>query len=367
MEQLKNEIINLTRPYLPKQEGKVFFKAFAAINESDSGIYAKTLHGDHSGRNLVMSRGIVIDTEHGHHQVLYEHNHKMENGHLYKTILGRAFDDLSVEELKNIRDAVADNIKKEKVFPALITEGYDEDLGDEEHNFFSVKFNKPLDEEQVSTADAHECETINNEKGEFVFMDYDDAIGFAYDNTINFETRNNVRRIVVDNNNVYFNVTFESDDKRLEDLAEQHHGGVDFTSDGTPLAIAGFTNLNDARAYIAAVRNILTAENTVKMRTDISGADILKAERAAKDAIRERIVSPDIKTFSDKHREILSHYISMFSKDSSTEELLRRVFDSVVNDGEVIVKPEKWKTDTWRELFDFANGREREAGHGLRI
>lgn len=344
---LINKISELVRPFLPEQKGQVFFKAFAAIEESEVGKHAKNVYGNKPGNNLVISRGVIIDTEYGNHQVLYEHSHRTATNSTYKTILGRPFSELSEKELNNIHSALSDNIVKNKVFPALINENYDEEIGEEDHTYFSVKFDKPFDEEQISTADAHECETINPEKGEYLFMEYDDAIGFAFDNTINLESRNNIRRVVVDDKNIYFNVTIETDDTRLEDLADRHNGGVDFTNNGTPLVIAGFTVLADARAYLAEVRKLVESD--------------------AKQAIHDRIVTPSARRFTPEQIQTMNRYSSMFAKESSAEETFKRLFDSVSQEKDVLGKPEKWKSATLSELSDIAHGKTFERQQELKI
>lgn len=256
-------IEQLVKPYLPQEKGLTFFHAIASIEESPQGKEARALYGDISHRNAY-SLGVLIDTQHGNHQVQYNHSHRMENGYVYNTILGRPLKELSKEELDNIYKNLAEKVEAKKVYPAVIREDYDADIGDEDHNYFAVVFDKPFDVEQESAADRHECETINQDKSEYIFMDYDNAIGFAAANARLLESRGNLRREIGDDERPYFCVTFESCDKRLESLAKKYNGGIDYSSAGTPLAMAVFLTVKDARAYRMEAGEILSlGGNTV--------------------------------------------------------------------------------------------------------
>ena len=278
-----NKIEQLLQPFLPQEKGQTFFHAVANIEESQRGKETRMVYGDNSHRD-VYSLGVLIDTEHDNHQVLYKHSHKMENGFIYNTILGRPLKELSQPEIDGIYNNLLDKVESKKVFPAVIKEDYDEEIGDEEHNYFSVSFNKPYDEEQESVADRHECETINPDKSEYIFMDFDDAIGFAADNARILEKRGNIRREISEDERPYFYVTFETDNKQLNDIARKHNGEVDFSKLGTPLAMAGFLTVKNARAYRNEAKEILSLEsNTVNnplvkiLSGDITQKEVQKA------------------------------------------------------------------------------------------
>lgn len=278
-----DRIEQLLKPYLPQEKGQTFFRAVANIEESQRGKETREAYGDTSHKN-VYSLGVLMDTEHGNHQVLYNHSHKMENGYMYNTILGRPLNELSKKELDDLHKNLSEKVETNKVYPAVIRKDYDENIGDEDHSYFAVVFNKPFDEEQEEMADHNECETINPDKSEYIFMDYDDAIRFASDNARALEYRGNLRREIGDDERPYFYVTFESDDKRLDTIAQKHNGGVDYTSLGTPLAMAGFLTVRDARAYRNEAREILSlGSNTVNnplskvLSGDITHEEIEKA------------------------------------------------------------------------------------------
>ena len=366
MKELIDKLSDLLHPYLPKEKGQVFFKAVASIEEIERGKQAHSLYDDKSHNGQVMSLGIIYDTEHGNHRVLYEHSHRMENGYNFSTVLGREWSDLSEQELKNICDAVSSNIEKGKVFPALITAGYDENIGTEDHAYLSVVFDYTFDEEQESMADRHECETINPDKSEYIFMDYDDAIGFAYDNSHVLETRGNFRRETSLDERPFFIVTFETADERLNAIAQKYNGDIDFTKLGTPLAIAGFNTVRDARAYRDEAKALLAVDKTVKVRSDIPENDIRNAEYQAKQVIHDRIVSTSARSFTPDQVNTLNHYRGMFSGDSSSEEIFRQLFDDVIKKDDISSKPDQWKKDTWDELTDIAKGITHESAQGLK-
>lgn len=94
----------------------------------------------------------------------------------------------------------------------------------------------------------------------------------------------------------------------------------------------------------------------IKVRTDLPKSDIWSAERNAKQVIRDRIVTPFARRFNSEQIDVLNHYRAMYSKDTSTGELFKRLFDSVVKENIVASKPEKWKTDAWNELSDISQG-----------
>ena len=278
-----DRIEQLLKPYLPQEKGQTFFRAVANIEESQRGKETREAYGDTSHKN-VYSLGVLMDTEHGNHQVLYNHSHKMENGYMYNTILGRPLNELSKKELDDLHKNLSEKVETNKVYPAVIREDYDEGIGDEDHSYFAVVFNKPFDEEQEEMADHNECETINPDKSEYIFMDYDNAVRFASDNARALEYRGNLRREIGDDERPYFYVTFESNDKRLDAIAQKHNGGVDYTSLGTPLAMAGFLTVRDARAYRNEAREILSlGSNTVNnplskvLSGDITHEEVEKA------------------------------------------------------------------------------------------
>lgn len=93
--------------------------------------------------------------------------------------------------------------------------------------------------------------------------------------------------------------------------------------------------------------------------------DFKQAEAAAKQAIRERITNSWQRAFSPEQRFNLGYYAGLFS-DVIPSELFRHLYEDVIKDPEVARKPEKWQTDTLKELNDLAKGFTREQDQGLK-
>lgn len=94
--------------------------------------------------------------------------------------------------------------------------------------------------------------------------------------------------------------------------------------------------------------------------------DLQTAEIKAKLAIRERIINSWQRSFTQNQRIDLGYYVGM-SSDVIPSELFRQLYEEVIKDPDVARKPEKWQTDTLRELNDLAEGITREQGQGLKL
>ena len=94
--------------------------------------------------------------------------------------------------------------------------------------------------------------------------------------------------------------------------------------------------------------------------------DLQTAEVKAKQAIRERITSPWQRSFSQNQRFDLGYYVGL-SSDIVPSELFRHLYEDVINEPDVARKPEKWKTDTLKELNNLAEGITREESRGLHL
>lgn len=103
----------------------------------------------------------------------------------------------------------------------------------------------------------------------------------------------------------------------------------------------------------------------IHIRKDIPESEIRSAEYAAKTAVHDRIVTPSARRFTSEQIDVLEHYRSMFTTDTDTKELFTRLYDFVIKDADVARKPEKWQTDTLRELNDLAEGIIRDEARGL--
>lgn len=114
-------------------------------------------------------------------------------------------------------------------------------------------------------------------------------------------------------------------------------------------------------------RMILGQKSCVKIRQDLPEFEIRSAESAAKQAIHDRIVMPSARRFTTEQVGALTHYRAMFTEDTPTAELFTRLFENAIKDPDVARKPEKWQTDTLRELNDLAEGITREERQELKV
>lgn len=110
----------------------------------------------------------------------------------------------------------------------------------------------------------------------------------------------------------------------------------------------------------------LEQKNRIELRTDISPKDLHDARHAAMRAVHDRIITPSARFFTSDQVGILKHYRSMFSTDTDTKEVFACIHEYVCRQEDVACKPEKWVSDTLRELNDLAEGITREQSQGLR-
>lgn len=86
----------------------------------------------------------------------------------------------------------------------------------------------------------------------------------------------------------------------------------------------------------------------------------------AKRAIEERIINPSARSFTDSQVKTLNRYHEVVTPDTPAGEVFRDLLQEVAQDPYVARKPEKWVTDTAKELDGLAEGITRDQGQGLR-
>ena len=126
------------------------------------------------------------------------------------------------------------------------------------------------------------------------------------------------------------------------------------------------------------VTKILDNANSVNALTKaVHDEHVAHLEQGAKQAIRDRIVTPSARRFTPEQIEILKRYLMVIPQNSTSksvnetltqhnEVMFSRLFNEVIQEPEVTGKPEKWKTDTLKELKEMANGNNREQEQGLK-
>ena len=86
----------------------------------------------------------------------------------------------------------------------------------------------------------------------------------------------------------------------------------------------------------------------------------------AKRAIEERIINPSARSFTDSQVKTLNRYHEVVTPDTPADEVFRELLNEVAQDPYVARKPEKWVTDTAKELDGIAEGVTREQDQGLK-
>ena len=138
---------------------------------------------------------------------------------------------------------------------------------------------------------------------------------------------------------------------------------VDYEND--ELLIGGVNEAgNDISAY--NMGEILdNTDNVNALKKAIHEAHINHLEQEAKLAIHDRIVTPSARRFTSDQVEVLNRYHQVAAQDKPAGEVFKELLQEVFQEPDVARKPEKWVTDTAKELDDLAKGITREESRGL--
>ena len=82
-------------------------------------------------------------------------------------------------------------------------------------------------------------------------------------------------------------------------------------------------------------------------------------------AIKERIINPTMRTFTDDAIQKIRNFASLFDNDDEKLQKIKTIKEEVCADPMVLRKPEKWFTDAARELDDLVDGITRGESRGL--
>lgn len=110
-------------------------------------------------------------------------------------------------------------------------------------------------------------------------------------------------------------------------------------------------NVNDAGALEKAVHE----------------AHVKHLEQDAKQTIHDRIVTPSARRFTPDQVETLNRYHQVAAPDKPAGEVFKELLDEVSQEPDVSRKPEKWVTDTLKELNGIAEGIIREESRGIHL
>lgn len=94
-------------------------------------------------------------------------------------------------------------------------------------------------------------------------------------------------------------------------------------------------------------------------------AHVKNLEQDAKQAIHDRIVTPSARRFTSDQVEVLNRYHQVAAQDKPAGEVFKELLQEVSQEPDVARKPEKWVTDTAKELDDLAKGITRDQVRGL--
>lgn len=129
-------------------------------------------------------------------------------------------------------------------------------------------------------------------------------------------------------------------------------GGVSHSSDEDcihNLALC-LENINDAEALGKAVHEV----------------HVKHLEQDTKQAIHDRIVTPSARRFTPEQVNTLNRYHQVAAPDKPAGEVFKELLHEVAQEPDVSRKPEKWVTDTAKELNDLAQGITREEQQQLK-
>ena len=162
----------------------------------------------------------------------------------------------------------------------------------------------------------------------------------------------------------------------LDDTVDLHYHKTPY-QDADLRNVREIFHLKDKRFSIQGVgdvTNIVVANksgnyvNIVDL-TDMSSRVLLRKilRQEAKQAIHDRIVSPSARSFTSDQLQALSRYHEEDAPNHPKSEIFSRLLDEVAQDPDVARKPEKWVTDTAKELDDLAEGITRDQDRGLHM
>ena len=227
------------------------------------------------------SDGIIFSPLYQTLRAAYSETLNTGRGGSFEIVRVKDLSKLSKAQLGHLLYALSDKKEKNLLVPAYLDDinDFDEEQEEETGEYFGVTFDKPYDEEQQAVADKYEYETCHQDTNQFVFSGYDDAIRYAVENSKVLSHRGSFYR-EANNDGITWHVTVEAGKghhQALRQLAEQHDGKVKLSTIGTPLVMALFDKLKDAREYRDAAREFLASQ-------------VQKAESSVNDEYVETII-----------------------------------------------------------------------------
>lgn len=145
-------------------------------------------------------------------------------------------------------------------------------------------------------------------------------------------------------------------------LAPDGEGGGEFRLAGEYYAVLAVESNGHTEFDVTKILDNVSSVNALTKA--VHDAHVNHLEQGAKQAIRDRIVTPSARRFTSEQVEILKRYPEV-TKTPAGEAYLD-LLTEVSQEPDVARKPEKWRWDTALELRDLAEGITREQGQELR-
>ena len=83
------------------------------------------------------------------------------------------------------------------------------------------------------------------------------------------------------------------------------------------------------------------------------------------DALKERVINPAMRTFTDDAIQKIRNYTSLFDNDDERLQKVKTIKEELCADPGVLRKPEKWFTDAAKEFDEITQGITRDQSRGL--
>ena len=233
-------IHEMLEPWIKKGEEENYFRVKSFV---------------YNGYDNVFSKGLLMSgSRDAKDKIAFEVSFLHESSRsMYRTINCKPLEELSVNELLGIKEAVADYIKRDRIAPAVIRDYYSDTISSENDWFSSVDFGRPVDGEMYEANEYIE----DRDKNEAILPDFDQAIYYAEKVSLALERRGQLWNL----DDHYFHVTVESDDPRVLELAKEYDGiAVSSNEEGVPLTMATFKASSTARCYSEHVNRMLNTE-----------------------------------------------------------------------------------------------------------
>ena len=124
---------------------------------------------------------------------------------------------------------------------------------------------------------------------------------------------------------------------------------------------------SDGKVAEEVIDSLTSEEDIKKLSSAIHEAHMVRLEYAAVTAIHDRIVSPSARSFTEDQIKVLNRYHQKVLPEMPVNEVFSMLLKEATQESDVARKPEKWITDTAKELNDLAEGITREESRGLHI